>query len=141
MLHRPTIVWLLYLLTRLPGCLLQAQGVGGRPVKYSGMADVFRQTYANEGMRGFYKVCGGTCHAGLSGHGIPQLRLPWVCLLGHMSWQLNRSWEVHVIKGLLNVLQSAPSIASGDTGAPQYACSFTGILHAAVCACRACFPT
>jgi hypothetical protein len=37
-------------------CALQAQGVGGRPVKYSGMADVFRQTYSNEGLRGFYKV-------------------------------------------------------------------------------------
>jgi hypothetical protein len=43
--------------------LLQAQGVGGRPVKYSGMADVFRQTYANEGLRGFYKV-GGGCQPG-----------------------------------------------------------------------------
>jgi hypothetical protein len=36
--------------------LLQAQGVGGRLVKYSGMGDVFRQTYVNEGLRGFYKV-------------------------------------------------------------------------------------
>lgn len=34
---------------------LQAQGVGGRPLKYSGMADVFRQTWANEGLGGFYK--------------------------------------------------------------------------------------
>lgn len=34
---------------------LQAQGVGGRLVKYSGMGDVFRQTYVNEGLRGFYK--------------------------------------------------------------------------------------
>lgn len=35
----------------------QAQGVGGRPVKYSGMGDVIRHTYSNEGLRGFYKVC------------------------------------------------------------------------------------
>eukprot|EP00879_Flechtneria_rotunda_P027629 GHRR01029605.1.p1 GENE.GHRR01029605.1~~GHRR01029605.1.p1 ORF type:complete len:218 (+),score=55.67 GHRR01029605.1:1316-1969(+) len=34
---------------------LQAQGVGGRPVKYSGMLDVFRQTLAKEGVVGFYK--------------------------------------------------------------------------------------
>ncbi|WIA17421.1 hypothetical protein OEZ85_014273 [Tetradesmus obliquus] len=34
---------------------LQAQGVGGRPIKYSGMADVFRQTMAKEGPLGFYK--------------------------------------------------------------------------------------
>lgn len=39
----------------LPLCL-QAQGVGGRPIKYSGMADVFRQTMAKEGILGFYKV-------------------------------------------------------------------------------------
>jgi solute carrier family 25 phosphate transporter 23/24/25/41 len=35
---------------------LQAQGVGGRPIKYSGMADVFTQTLAKEGPVGFYKV-------------------------------------------------------------------------------------
>lgn len=34
---------------------LQAQGVGGRPIKYSGMGDVFRQTMAKEGVVGFYK--------------------------------------------------------------------------------------
>lgn len=45
-------------------CALQAQGVGGRPVKYSGMADVFRQTYSNEGLRGFYKVSGTPAAAG-----------------------------------------------------------------------------
>lgn len=39
----------------------QAQGVGGIPIKYSGMADVFQQTYRNEGIRGFYKV--GCCAA------------------------------------------------------------------------------
>jgi hypothetical protein len=41
------------------GLLLQAQGVGGRPVKYSGMLDVFAKTYHKEGVVGFYKV-GGT---------------------------------------------------------------------------------
>ena len=35
---------------------LQAQGVGGRPVKYSGMLDVFAKTYQKEGLVGFYKV-------------------------------------------------------------------------------------
>lgn len=34
---------------------LQAQGVGGRPVKYSGMLDVFAKTYQKEGLVGFYK--------------------------------------------------------------------------------------
>lgn len=34
---------------------LQAQGVGGRPVKYQGMGDVLRQTLAKEGVRGLYK--------------------------------------------------------------------------------------
>lgn len=42
---------------------LQAQGVGGRPIKYSGMADVFRQTMAKEGPLGFYKV-GDSCVCG-----------------------------------------------------------------------------
>lgn len=34
---------------------LQAQGVGGRPIKYSGMTDVFAQTIRKEGVRGLYK--------------------------------------------------------------------------------------
>lgn len=34
---------------------LQAQGVGGKPVRYSGMVDVLRQTVRNEGVRGLYK--------------------------------------------------------------------------------------
>jgi solute carrier family 25 phosphate transporter 23/24/25/41 len=34
---------------------LQAQGVGGNPVKYSGMADVIAQTLRNEGVAGLYK--------------------------------------------------------------------------------------
>lgn len=34
---------------------LQAQGAGGRPVKYSGMVDVIRKTVASEGVRGLYK--------------------------------------------------------------------------------------
>lgn len=34
---------------------LQAQGAGGRPVKYSGMFDVIRKTVASEGVRGLYK--------------------------------------------------------------------------------------
>lgn len=36
---------------------LQAQGVGGKPVKYTGMTDVLVKTYRNEGFRGLYKVC------------------------------------------------------------------------------------
>lgn len=36
--------------------LPQAQGVGGRPIKYAGMGDVCRQTLAKEGLAGFYKV-------------------------------------------------------------------------------------
>jgi solute carrier family 25 phosphate transporter 23/24/25/41 len=35
---------------------LQAQGVGGNPIKYSGMTDVFAQTLRNEGVIGLYKV-------------------------------------------------------------------------------------
>lgn len=38
---------------------LQAQGVGGNPIKYSGMLDVFSQTLRNEGPAGLYKVQGG----------------------------------------------------------------------------------
>lgn len=34
---------------------LQAQGAGGRPIKYSGMVDVIRKTVASEGVRGLYK--------------------------------------------------------------------------------------
>ena len=34
---------------------LQAQGVGGNPIKYAGMADVFAQTLRNEGFAGLYK--------------------------------------------------------------------------------------
>ena len=34
---------------------LQAQGAGGRPVKYKGMLDVIRKTVASEGVRGLYK--------------------------------------------------------------------------------------
>jgi hypothetical protein len=37
---------------------LQAQGVGGNPIKYSGMLDVFSQTMRNEGVRGLYKARG-----------------------------------------------------------------------------------
>ena len=36
--------------------LPQAQGIGGRPIKYSGMLDVLRKTVQNEGVRGLYKV-------------------------------------------------------------------------------------
>jgi hypothetical protein len=39
-----------------PHLVLQAQGVGGRPIKYSGMTDVFAQTIRKEGFRGLYKV-------------------------------------------------------------------------------------
>lgn len=34
---------------------LQAQGVGGRPLKYVGMVDVLQKTYRLEGFRGLYK--------------------------------------------------------------------------------------
>lgn len=34
---------------------LQAQGIGGKPIKYAGMGDVLRKTVANEGVRGLYK--------------------------------------------------------------------------------------
>ena len=34
---------------------LQAQGAGGRPIKYDGMLDVIRKTVASEGVRGLYK--------------------------------------------------------------------------------------
>lgn len=37
---------------------LQAQGIGGKPIKYAGMGDVLRKTVANEGVRGLYKVGG-----------------------------------------------------------------------------------
>lgn len=42
---------------------LQAQGIGGRPVKYHGMVDVLVKTYRNEGFRGLYKVSGDEGHA------------------------------------------------------------------------------
>jgi len=35
---------------------LQAQGVGGNPIKYGGMVDVFQQTLRKEGVFGLYKV-------------------------------------------------------------------------------------
>lgn len=38
---------------------VQAQGIGGRPIKYRGMMDVLRKTVQNEGVRGLYKVCLG----------------------------------------------------------------------------------
>lgn len=34
---------------------LQAQGIGGTALKYTGMADVLRKTYQKEGFRGLYK--------------------------------------------------------------------------------------
>eukprot|EP00891_Asterochloris_glomerata_P006722 jgi/Astpho2/6722/Aster-06741 len=34
---------------------LQAQGIGGKPMKYKGMTDVLSRTYRNEGMRGLYR--------------------------------------------------------------------------------------
>lgn len=34
---------------------LQAQGAGGRPIKYVGMLDVIKKTLASEGVRGLYK--------------------------------------------------------------------------------------
>jgi len=34
---------------------LQAQGAGGRPIKYGGMVDVIRKTVTSEGVRGLYK--------------------------------------------------------------------------------------
>lgn len=34
---------------------LQAQGIGGKPVKYKGMVDVLTKTYRNEGFFGLYK--------------------------------------------------------------------------------------
>lgn len=34
---------------------LQAQGIGGSPLKYDGMMDVLRKTYGREGWRGLYK--------------------------------------------------------------------------------------
>lgn len=34
---------------------LQAQGIGGKPIKYAGMVDVLRKTVANEGVRGLFK--------------------------------------------------------------------------------------
>ncbi|RMZ52040.1 hypothetical protein APUTEX25_001234 [Auxenochlorella protothecoides] len=37
---------------------LQAQGVGGQAVRYTGMMDVLRRTFANEGFRGLYKGAG-----------------------------------------------------------------------------------
>jgi len=37
---------------------LQAQGIGGKPIKYTGMCDVLRKTVQNEGVRGLYKVGG-----------------------------------------------------------------------------------
>jgi len=33
---------------------LQTQGIGGRPVRYKGMVDVWQQIIAKEGMRGMY---------------------------------------------------------------------------------------
>ena len=34
---------------------MQAQGVGGAPLKYNGMFDVVRKTLKYEGVRGMYK--------------------------------------------------------------------------------------
>ena len=34
---------------------MQAQGIGGAPLKYTGMFDVIRKTIALEGVRGMYK--------------------------------------------------------------------------------------
>lgn len=34
---------------------VQAQGMGGVPLKYNGMFDVVRKTLQNEGVRGLYK--------------------------------------------------------------------------------------
>ena len=34
---------------------VQAQGMGGVPLKYTGMFDVIRKTVQNEGIRGMYK--------------------------------------------------------------------------------------
>jgi solute carrier family 25 (mitochondrial phosphate transporter), member 23/24/25/41 len=34
---------------------MQAQGIGGKPPKYTGMYDVLAKTYRNEGVRGLYK--------------------------------------------------------------------------------------
>ena len=38
------------------GCCTQAQGVGGKPLKYHSMSDVIRKTMKNEGVLGLYKV-------------------------------------------------------------------------------------
>ena len=35
---------------------MQAQGVGGMPLRYHNMTDVLRKTVANEGVLGLYKV-------------------------------------------------------------------------------------
>lgn len=35
--------------------MLQAQGMGGAPLKYNGMFDVIRKTVQHEGIRGMYK--------------------------------------------------------------------------------------
>lgn len=46
----------------MPCCLFgfpQAQGAGGRPIKYRGMMDVFRHTVRKEGVLGLYKVSRG----------------------------------------------------------------------------------
>jgi solute carrier family 25 (mitochondrial phosphate transporter), member 23/24/25/41 len=40
---------------------LQAQGIGGAPVKYRGMGDVLRKAYRNEGIPGLYKARTLTC--------------------------------------------------------------------------------
>lgn len=37
---------------------LQAQGMPGRPVRYSGLSDALRQTIAEEGVRGLYRGIG-----------------------------------------------------------------------------------
>ena len=46
---------------------LQAQGIGGRPIKYRGMMDVLRKTVQHEGVRGLYKVGCARCMGGWGG--------------------------------------------------------------------------
>ena len=36
-------------------CMMQAQGMGGIPLKYNGMFDVIGKTLKHEGIRGMYK--------------------------------------------------------------------------------------
>jgi hypothetical protein len=58
-----------YVATLRQHLALQAQGVGGRPIKYSGMTDVFAQTIRKEGVRGLYKVGVPARRASSSGNG------------------------------------------------------------------------